>query len=408
MKILILAWRNVFRHKRRTLITAAAISVGLASMIMMNTMMNGMDKLSSYNIIHYETGHFEIFAKGYYREEGMFPLDTIIDDPEPLFAIVRDLKGMSGVTQRVKFPARVNNGIDEFPVLAVGIDLHTESEVFKTDKTIVTGRFIENPDDILIGTELASTMEVDEGSILTIITRDKYGTYNAYDFIIAGLITTDHPLFDANAVVMDIIVAQELLALGNGVTELNIKIQNESKVSEMKQSIQSAVGANYEVYTYKEIYASIFEIHGFKRFWQFMLALVVVIIAAVGIINTMLMAVMERIPEIGTMKAMGFQNSNIVKMFLYEGGIIGVFGSLLGCFFGLLVSLYIIFIGLDLSSFFDSSELRYPIRFVLRGEIDPVLVLIVFVFGVVVSVLVTLWPVRKATKLQPVDALRHV
>lgn len=408
MKISILAWRNVFRHKRRTLITATAISVGLACMIMMDTMMNGMDNLSSRNIIIYETGHFEIFAKGYYREEGMFPLDTIIDDPEPLFAIVRDLKGISGVTQRVKFPARVNNGIDEFPVLAVGIDLHTESDVFKTNKTVVTGRFIETPDDILIGTELASTMEVDEGSILTIITRDKYGTYNAYDFIIAGLITTDHPLFDANAVVMDITVAQELLALGNGVTELNIKIRNESKVSEMKQSIQSAVGANYEVYTYKEIYASIFEISGFKRFWQFMLGLVVVIIAAVGIINTMLMAVMERIPEIGMMKAMGFQNSNIIKMFLYEGGIIGVFGSLLGCFYGLLVSLFLIFIGLDLSSFFDSSELGYPIRFVLKGEIDPVLVLIVFVFGVVVSVLVTLWPVRKATKLQPVDALRHV
>ena len=408
MKILILAWRNVFRHKRRTLITAAAISVGLASMIMMNTMMNGMDNLASRNVINYETGHFEIFAKGYYREEGMFPLDTIIDDPEPMFAIVRDLKGISGVTQRVKFPARVNNGIDEFPVLAIGIDLHTESEVFKTDKTVVTGRFIENPDDILIGTELANTMEVDEGSILTIITRDKYGTYNAYDFIVAGLITTDHPLFDANAVVMNIIAAQELLVLENGVTELNIKIRNESKVSEMKQSIQSAVGANYEVYTYKEIYASIFEVSGFKRLWQFILALVVFIIAAVGIINTMLMAVMERIPEIGTMKAMGFQNFDIVKMFLYEGGIIGVFGSLLGCFYGLIVSLFLILIGIDLTSFFDSSDFGYPVRFVLKGEIDPGLVLIVFVFGVVVSVLVTLWPVRKATKLQPVDALRHV
>ncbi len=408
MKILILAWRNVFRHKRRTLITAAAISVGLASMIMMNTMMNGMDNLASRNIIIYETGHFEIFAKGYYREEGMFPLDTIIDDPEPLFAIVRDLKGISGVTQRVKFPARVNNSIDEFPVLAVGIDLDTESEVFETDKTVVTGRFIENPEDILIGTELASTMDVDEGSILTIITRDKHGTYNAYDFIIAGLITTEHPLFDANAVVMDITIAQELLALGNGVTELNIKIRNESKVSEMKQSIQSAVGANYEVYTYKEIYASIFEVSGFKRLMQFMLALVIVIIAAVGIINTMLMAVMERIPEIGTMKAMGFQNFAIVKMFLYEGGIIGIFGSLLGCFFGFLVSLYIIFIGIDLSSLFDSSELGYPVKMVLKGEIDPVLVLIVFAFGVLVSVMVTLWPVRRATKLQPVDVLRHV
>ncbi len=408
MKILLLAWRNVFRHKRRTLITAAAISVGLGAMVMSNTLMNGMDKIASWNIINYETGHFEIFASGYYREEGMFPLDTIIDDPEPLLAIVRDIKGISGVTERVKFPARVNNGIDEFPVLAIGIDLNTEFDVFKTNKTVVTGHFIEKPDDILIGTELANTMEVDEGSVLTIITRDKYGTYNAYDFIVAGLITTEHPLFDANAVIMDINVTQELLSLGKGVTELNIRIRDESKVPDMKEVIQSKVGADYEVYTYKELYASIFEVSGIKRVGQLMIALVVVIIAAVGIINTMLMAVMERIPEIGTLKAMGFQNHDIVKMFLYEGGIIGIFGSLLGCLYGLLLSLYIVFVGIDLSSVFDSSDLGYPLKFVLKGTIDPALVLLVFVFGVIVSVLVTLWPVRRATKLQPVDALRHV
>jgi ABC-type lipoprotein release transport system permease subunit len=408
VKLLKLAWRNVFRHKRRTYITAAAISVGLASMIMMNTMMNGMDKMASRNIIVYESGHFEIFAKGYYREEGMFPLDTIIDDPEPLITIVRGLDGVRGVTQRVKFPARLNNGVDEFPVLAIGIDLHTESEVFELDKTVVSGRFIENSDDIVIGAELAGTMEVDVDSLLTIITRDKHGTFNAYDFVIAGLISTDHPLFDANAVVMDITVAQELLALGKGVTELNVRIQDESRVPAMKRIIQSAIGTDYEVYTYKEIYASIFEVSGFKRFMQFMIALVVVIIAAVGIVNTMLMAVMERIPEIGTLKAIGFQNFDVVKIFMYEGGIIGVFGSALGCFAGLLASLFLIVVGIDFSSIFESSELGYPVRFVLKGEIDPGLVLIVFAFGVLVSILVTLWPVRKATKLQPVDALRHV
>jgi ABC-type lipoprotein release transport system permease subunit len=408
VKILILAWRNVFRHRRRTLITAAAISVGLAAMITSNTMMNGMDKIASQNIIHYETGHFEIFAKGYYREEGMFPLDTIIDDPDPLYRIVRDIKGVGGVTQRVKFPARVNNGIDEFPVLAIGINTQTESDVFKTDKAVVAGRYIDSAEDILVGTELSKIMNVEEGSLLTIITRDKYGTYNAYDFIVAGLINTEHPLFDGNAVVMDIAVAQELLSLGKGVTEISVKIRDESRISEMKKTIISVIGDDYEVYTYKELYASIFEISGFKRIMQFMIALVVVIIAAVGIINTMLMAVMERIPEIGTLKAMGFQNLDIVKMFLYEGGIIGVFGSFMGCFYGLLISLFIIFVGIDLSSFFDSSELGYPVRFVLKGEIDPGMMLVVFAFGVFVSVMVTLWPVRRATKLQPVDALRHV
>lgn len=93
---------------------------------------------------------------------------------------------------------------------------------------------------------------------------------------------------------------------------------------------------------------------------------------------------------------------------MYEGGIIGVFGSALGCLYGLLVSLLLIFVGIDLSPLFDTADMGYPIEFVIKGEVDPMLVCIVFIFGVLVSLVVTLWPVRRATRLRPVDALRHI
>jgi len=355
VKILNLAWRNVFRHRRRTLITAAAISVGLATMIYMDTMMNGVDSLASGNIINFETSHLEIFAKGYYREEGLFPLDTIIANPEFILQRIEKIKTIKGVTPRIKFQCRINNGIDELPVLGIGIDIEKESKVFKTANTVVKGEYLKNQDDILIGTDLAKDMDLDVGSFVTIITRDRHGTYEAYDFTIA-----------------------------------------------------SKIGEDFEVYTYKELNAGIFEISGLKRSGQFMIALVVVIIAAVGIINTMLMAVMERIPEIGTLRAMGFGNYNIVKMFIYEGGIIGIFGSLFGCFLGLLASLHLVYYGLDLSHMLENIDIIYPVKFIITGEINYMTVLSVFIFGVVVSVIVTLWPVRKATKIEPVEALRHV
>lgn len=406
--LLKLAWRNVFRHRRRTMITAAAISVGLGAMIMSNTMMNGMDTMASYNIINYETGHLEVFAAGYYREEGLFPLDTIIDEPGSLLAAVQDIKGVKAVTERVKFPARISNMVDEFPVLGIGVDIASEAGVFRIEESVVAGRYLEKAEDILIGIELAQTMDCDTGSFITVITRDRNGTYNAYDFIVSGLIQTDHPLFDANAVVMDITLAQELLALDQGVTELSIRLDNGSNVLKMQDRVAKNIGNGYEVLTYKEVYGSIFEVSGFKRLMQFMVAMIVVIIASVGIINTMLMAVIERIPEIGTLKAMGFQNNVIVKLFMYEGGIIGLFGSLLGCVYGLIASLFFVIIGIDLTSFFNTADLGYPVKFIMKGRIDPGMVGIVFIFGIVVSLLVTLWPVRRATRLQPVDALRHV
>ncbi|MBE0432304.1 ABC transporter permease [candidate division WOR-3 bacterium] len=408
MKILNLAWRNVFRHTRRTIITAAAISVGLASMIMMNTMMNGMDKMASRNIIDYETSHLEVFARGYYREEGFFPLDTIVEDPLSLTEEIKQIRGVSGVAPRVKFHASITNGIDELPVLGVGIDIEEERKVFDTPEAVVEGRYLEQNGDVLIGAGLARDMDLEVGSFLTMITRDRNGTYNALDLAVAGIINSGHPLFDRNAAVIAIEEAQELLAMEGAVTELSIRARNENDLAPLKRELSAVIGEEHELYTWKELSASVFEISGFKRAAQFMIALVVVIISAVGIVNTMLMAVMERIPEIGTLKAMGFRKSGIMKMFLYEGGIIGIFGSLLGCAVGILVSLYLVYVGFDMSGMFEDMDIGYPIRMVIKGEIDPRMVFYVFLFGVLVSVAVTLWPVRKATKLEPVDALRHV
>jgi putative ABC transport system permease protein len=388
--------------------TAAAISVGLSSMIFMNTMMNGVDKMASRNIIDYETGHMEIFAVGYYREEGAFPLDTIIEDPEFVIGEIEEVSGIKAIAPRVKFQARISNGIDELPVLGMGIDIQKDSEVFEIANSVVDGAHLQYEGDVIVGTDLAGDMDLDVGSFLTIITKDRNGTYNAYDLTVSGIINTGHPLFDGNMAILSIGQAQQLLAIGQGVTELCIRARNENELASLREDLSSHIGEDYEILTWKELNAAIFEVSGFKRAGQFMIALVVVIIAAVGIINTMLMAVMERIPEIGTLKAMGFSNSGIVKMFIYEGGIIGVFGSLLGCIIGFFISLYFVYIGLDFSSFFKNMDIVYPMKFIIKGELDYLMLLYVFLFGVFISVFVTLWPVRKATKLQPVDALRHV
>jgi len=408
MKLLYIAWRNVFRHTRRTLITAAAISVGLSAMIFMNTMMNGADKMASRNIIDFETGHLEVFAMGYYREEGAFPLDTIIQDPEPVIGEIERVSGIKAIAPRVKFQASISNGIDELPVLGMGIDIQKDKKVFEIVNSVIEGAYLQHEGDVLIGSDLAGDMDLDVGSFLTIITKDRNGTYNAYDLTVSGIINTGHPLFDGNMAIISIEQAQELLAIGHGVTELCIRAYDENKLAGLKRNLASKVGKDYEVLSWKELNAAIFEVSGFKRTAQFMIALVVIIIAAVGIINTMLMAVMERIPEIGTLKAMGFNNSGIVRMFIYEGGIIGIFGSLLGCLFGFLVSLYLVYVGLDFTGIFGNMDIVYPMKFLIKGEIDYWTILYVFLFGIFVSVFVTLWPVRKATKLQPVDALRHV
>jgi len=404
-----MAWRNVFRHTRRSIITAVAISAGLTGMITMDTLMNGVDKLGTRNITEYETGQLEVFAKGYYREEGVLPLDTVINNPDSIASLIAGTHGVRGVTERLKFPARLNNGIDELLVLAIGIDLKREGEVFGTPRALVKGEFLSDQSQCLIGAEFAQDLKADVGSILTLICRDKNGTYNADDFTVTGLLNTGHPVIDRNAVFVELSALQGLMAMSGKVTELCIKAdENPVKIKNLKEVLEKKLGRDYDVYAWDELNAAIFRILGLKRTFGFLLGLIVLIIAAVGIVNTMLMAVMERIPEIGTLKAMGFPNSKIILMFLYEGGIIGALGSFFGSFFGFLISLYLITAGLDFSKQFKNAVMNMPMKFVFKGELSTMTILWVFIFGVAVSILVTLLPIQRATKLEPVEALRHV
>jgi putative ABC transport system permease protein len=409
MRLIAMAGRNVFRHTRRSVITALAISVGLAGMIAMDTLMNGADKQGTRNIVDFETGQLEVFAKGYYREEGAFPLDTVIKQPDPLAAAVRAVPGVKAATGRLKFPARLSNGVDELPVMGIGIDRERESSVFATPRAVIAGNYLAAPDDALIGAELARDMKVEVGDILTVLVRDRNGTYNAFDFNVRGLLSTGHPLLDRNAVLMDLETARNLMAMPGQITELCVTTADDPKrIAAIKAEIVRRIGPGYEVYAWDELNAAIFRIMGMKRFFGFLVGLVVLIIAAVGIVNTMLMAVMERVPEIGTLKALGFSGRAIITMFLYEGGLIGAIGSFVGTSVGLLISIYLSTVGLDLSRKMGNADFDIPMKMVFRGEINPETVLLVFAFGVAVSVLVTLLPVRRAAKLEPADALRHV
>ncbi|MEO0156405.1 MAG: ABC transporter permease, partial [candidate division WOR-3 bacterium] len=225
MKILKIAWRNVFRHTRRTIITALAISIGLGAMIYLDTMMNGVDKMASRNIIDFETSHLVVFAQGYYKEENFYPLDTIIENFEGVMKQLLDIKEIRTATPRIKFQCRINNGIEELPVLGIGIELERDTEVFEIHKSIIKGSYLKTEDEVLIGSDLARDMNLDVGSHLTVITRDRNDTYNAFDFIVSGLLSTGHPLFDRNAIIMPLETAQHLLAMEDCATEICIRLE---------------------------------------------------------------------------------------------------------------------------------------------------------------------------------------
>jgi putative ABC transport system permease protein len=133
-----------------------------------------------------------------------------------------------------------------------------------------------------------------------------------------------------------------------------------------------------------------------------------------GIINTMLMAVMERTREIGMMAALGMKKSEIMKLFIFEGGFIGVFGSLLGCLLGGLASWYLEVEGWSMSFLARSPDMKrimesvYPVKDLYYADLTFNTLLMTFLFGTAIAILASMYPARKAAKMNPIQALRHI
>ncbi|MBN2538037.1 ABC transporter permease [candidate division WOR-3 bacterium] len=408
MRLLRLAWRNVFRHRRRTLITFAAIAFGLGYMILMDSFMGGFEVYSMRNFVDQEAGHLKIHAAGYRDEENAMPVDVVIEQPGAVMRRLEDELGFGRAAPRTWFRGELGNGVDQLPVVGIGIDTATDGRVFDYPAAVSRGRFFRDRLELLVGQNLAHDLGVDTGDYVTVLARTRAGSWNALDFTVVGLLGTADMFIDMSAVVMPLGTADDLLGMDGAVTEIAVRLDGMAAAAPAKKRFEQAGFEALEAWTWRELGELVFQITGTKRAAGFILIMVVIVIAAVGIVNTMLMAVMERTREIGTLRALGFGSRQVVTLFLWEGGLIGFFGSLAGVVIGVGASVLLDLLAIDLTGLMMGFEQILPMRMILYTEVDPLFVLQVALLGIGISLLATLLPARRAARVQPAEALRHV
>ncbi len=420
MSLIKLGIRNIFRFKKRTFITLSAVSMGLALLIIGITMMNGVDKNSLNNIIDSQTSHLKIFKKGYFSKKDDLPTDRIIGKSNKLLTYIRGLNSVTGAEKRIMFPGSLIKGSDELPCIGVGIEPEFDPFVFNIKQSLIEGEWIEKGEyQILLGKSFAADLSLKVGDIVTarVITSrvDNKFTWNAVDFEVKGIFDTAHPNVNSGFVFLPIGAAQEIMSLESGVTEIVIRLQsNDSKkIGEVKSILRNKIknsGYDYEIFSWDELAGDFLAISKMKTKNTSMLVMIMLFIASMGIINTMLMAVLERTREIGMMMAMGMKKSEIKKVFLFEGGFIGVMGSLLGCILGGLGSWYLEVYGISLKSFGESySEIAaafYPLKDKFYADLTFEPILYTFLLGTFISIAATYYPASRAAKMNPVEALR--
>lgn len=414
-----IAVRNVLRNKKRTAITGIVMMFGIGLYIMADSMLSGMDRMTIDNMVDYTNSFLKVRTPEYVSNLQGNPLDYGIPDPEgTIRKILAAAPAIEAAAPRTRFVARLSNYVDEIPVLATAIDPGRDRKVLKLADRVETGVWLDSagPRSVVMGAALADELGLGLGDYVLVSATTVYENVNADEYEIVGLLATSDPELNNASLFMAYADADELLGLDGLVTEiitagghyptLNALLEG----SDMAAVSLAAALPGLQADPIRVLAQDYLAMREMKGKFSSMIILIVLVIAGVGIVNTILMAVYARIREIGVLRAYGMTAKEIKRLFTLEGLIVGAVGSLAGVLLGAglvwLLATQGISFGDLLSGDIDMGGI--PLQDTLYGEWNAVTFVTGFLFGMIVSFISARIPAKRASKMQVTDALRFV
>jgi ABC-type lipoprotein release transport system permease subunit len=418
--ILTLSWKNLSRHRKRTIITASAIAFGLSMYLFLDSWLLGAELDSERNLIWYETSSARVHNSDYWENRDRMELKHVISQPDRVVQEIADL-GYPAAPRTV-FRADLAVRQDPYPtdgslqVRGYAIDPARDEDVFRLSRTIEEGQALQpgpTPEGqlpgALIGIWLAEDLGAEVGYPITLITRTREGFYQTIDLEIQGIINSPNPMINRATVFITMDTADHALQMDGAATEVNIRMpdradtyQEASKIEEVLTQLNSDLG----VYPWQEIATDYIAMSATKRQGTGLMLFLVFIIAAVGISNTMLMVVFERTRELGTLRAIGMRNSDIRLNFLFEAGGIGVLGGVGGLILGAMFTAFLTYVGVDFSFMLRDMDIGYRLAGIMYGAWHPEAMFAGFALSVLMSMAVAYFPTRRALAMEITECLR--
>lgn len=351
------------------------------------------------------SGHIQIHRAGFQKK---ISLDLSILPNPKIEEILLHAPSVLSHSRRIKDYALISSAEASSGILLIGVDPEKEKSVTRLHKRIRQGEFLSplNNDSILIGKDLAETLNVTLGDKVVLMSQGSDGSLAAASYRVYGLLDTGAEEIDRSIALITLKAAQELLVLDDKFSEFAIRTKSIFAIDETAKSLKNQLALeDFEVLTWKEISPIIKQWLEFDRAFSNVILFIVLIVVAAGILNTMLMSVLERIKEFGIMLALGTKRSQIVLMVAIESFFLGIIGVAAGTAGGLALSKYFGSFGIDLSKFSQALESYYT------GSVIYPRIFIGYVFlwsGIVLLVCVaaSLYPAHKAANLKPVEAIR--
>ncbi len=404
-RLFLMAWRNIWRNTRRTVITVAAVVFAVTIAVFMWCVAIGEHEQMINDALKLYPGHIQIHAKGYWEDKTIY---NSILPPEELIATLSADDRVKAVTTRLTVDALISSDTNTSGVAMIGVDPAREFSEIRNK--IIDGAFIEpgNPDAIVIGQSLAKNLNCGVGDRLVILTQAYDGSIAARFFTVSGIFRTGSMEFDRAMAMVDIATAGELLSMYGQVTEVSLLLKTDRDADDLTREISGALDPEtHEVMPWQKLIPDLVQFVELDNIFGYIYYFMILIVVIFGIMNTILMAVMERYREFGVIMALGTKPKHIVSLVLMESALIALVGIVIGDAIGFGISYYFTQVPMDLSAYAKSME-SFGINPLLYAKIYPFVFYITDLIILSATILSAVYPAVKASRLEPVRALRYV
>ncbi|WP_372792944.1 ABC transporter permease [Lutibacter sp.] len=403
--LLKLAWLNIWRNKRRTIITATSVFFAVLLAIIFRSLTDGIYDNMIHNVVSYSSGYLQIHQKGYWDEQS---IDNTFEEDEQLYLKLLKNPNVTHLMPRLQTFALASYADKTKGVLILGIDPAKEKAVNNLHEKITDGKYIETSDEnaVVLGEGLASQLKLRVNDTLVLLGQGYHASSAAAKFKVKGLIKLGAIELNNNVVYIPINQSQYMHGAKNRLTSVSVMLDKTTNLESLKYSLQESINPDkYEVMTWKEMMPEMDQFIEADSTGHYIIIGVLYFIISFGLFGTLLMMIFERKHELGILIAIGMKKRLLAIILLLESILI----SLIGCFSGIIAGILVvkwftihpIHLTGELKQVYEDYGIESIIYFSSQEKIFIIQTLIVLAL----SILLAFYPGYKVMKLKPIEAI---
>ncbi len=406
--IWIIAWKNVWRNQMRSFVVVMAIALGLMGGIFSSAVMKGTADQRVREAVSRETSHLQIHHKSYAEDQDVQYF--IKGELEKLENILDTNNSIQAWSARIKFMSMAASANASSGVMVTCVDPQKESQVTDIHTLIAdsSGHWFKASRGIpvVIGKALAKKLKVKLHSKLVLTFQDMQGNLTGSAFRICGIYRTSNSVFDEMNIFVD---RRDILPLLNAdprvCHEIAVRMKD-AKMTMTTQGILKTLFPNLQVQNWKEIDPVLGMMSDFMDLWLYLFMGIIMLALGFGIINTMLMAILERSRELGMLTAIGMNKQRVFTLIMLESVFLSLTGGIIGIILGSMITFYTRHTGINLGSLAEGFE-KIGYNPILYPSIDLIFFINLSLMVIATGILASIYPARRALRLRPAESIRN-